>query len=141
MTPVRALSIRQPFAELILSGRKAVEYRTRPTRVIGERFMIYAAKAWALRGVGARRKAWSNDLAMPGEALPPWMVELAEGLRLWKPGELPSGVIVGSAVIERCAAVEGTGTTMYGWHLVDVRRAVSLRKPARRPQPVWFVPY
>jgi hypothetical protein len=30
---------------------------------------------------------------------------------------------------------------MYAWHLVDVRRAAPLRKPARHPQPVWFLPY
>ena len=34
---MRALSIRQPYAELILRGIKTVEYRSRPTRIIGER--------------------------------------------------------------------------------------------------------
>lgn len=42
-----ALSIRQPYAELILRGVKTVEYRSRPTRVIGRRFAIYAARTWA----------------------------------------------------------------------------------------------
>ena len=32
---MRALSIRQPFVELILRGLKTAEVRTRPTRVIG----------------------------------------------------------------------------------------------------------
>lgn len=41
---MRALSIRQPYAELILRGIKTIEYRSRPTRIIGERFyIIYAA--------------------------------------------------------------------------------------------------
>ena len=44
-----ALSIRQPYAELILRGIKTVEYRTRPTRIIGERFYIYASKGAARR--------------------------------------------------------------------------------------------
>ena len=39
-----ALSIRQPYAELILRGVKTIEYRSRPTRKIGERFYIYASK-------------------------------------------------------------------------------------------------
>ena len=43
-----ALSIRQPYAELILRGIKTVEYRTQPTRIIGERFHIYASKKWAV---------------------------------------------------------------------------------------------
>lgn len=42
-----ALSIRQPYAELILRGEKVVEYRSRPTRLIGVRFAIYAARKWA----------------------------------------------------------------------------------------------
>ena len=41
---MRALSIRQPYAELILRGIKKIEYRSRPTRIIGERFYIYAAR-------------------------------------------------------------------------------------------------
>lgn len=38
-----ALSIRQPYAELVLRGIKTVEYRSRPTKIIGERFYLYAA--------------------------------------------------------------------------------------------------
>jgi hypothetical protein len=34
---MRALSIGQHYAELILRGIKTVEYRSRPTRIIGER--------------------------------------------------------------------------------------------------------
>ncbi len=47
-----ALSIRQPYAELIpstysgqaLRGIKTVEYRSRATRIVGERFFLYASK-------------------------------------------------------------------------------------------------
>ncbi|HEV2292860.1 MAG TPA: ASCH domain-containing protein [Tepidisphaeraceae bacterium] len=177
---MRALSIRQPFAELILRGMKTIEYRSRPTRIIGERFYIYAARGTKPRrhegteGIYASRggtKAgrhegtkgiWSVDLAAAEEPLAPWMVELAEGLRMWKPGELPTGVIVGSAVIERCVEVASvplpvvsTGTaaddspatasshrtTMFEWHLRGVERASRLRKPRGHPQPVWFEPF
>jgi len=41
-----ALSIRQPYVELILRGIKTIEYRSRPTRIIGQRFWIYAAGKW-----------------------------------------------------------------------------------------------
>ena len=40
---MRALSIRQPYAELILRGIKTVELRSRSTRIVGERFYIYAS--------------------------------------------------------------------------------------------------
>ncbi|MCH8823433.1 MAG: ASCH domain-containing protein [Planctomycetes bacterium] len=43
---MRALSIRQPYAELILRGEKTIEYRSRPTKIIGERFYIYASRKW-----------------------------------------------------------------------------------------------
>ena len=79
-----------------------------------------------------------DNIEVPREPLPPWMVELAEGLRLWKPGELPTGVIVGSAVIERVTPGDGG---MYHWHLRDVTRLARLRKPRRQPQPAWFRPF
>ena len=48
---MRALSIRQPFAELILRGEKTIEYRSRATTIVGQEFYIYASK-W--RGAGDR---------------------------------------------------------------------------------------
>lgn len=39
----RAISIRQPFVEMILEGFKAVEYRSRRTN-IRERVWLYAGK-------------------------------------------------------------------------------------------------
>jgi ASCH domain len=67
---MRALSIRQPYAELILRGIKTVEYRTRPTRIIGERFHIYASKAKAASpiwsdhsfdGIGSSNSKFANE--------------------------------------------------------------------------------
>jgi hypothetical protein len=81
---------------------------------------------------------------------------------------LPTGVIVGSARIERCEEVrdqksevrarksevsDGASglisdrrpltslTSLYAWHLTDIQRAKKLRKPIGRPQPVWFTPF
>ena len=133
---MRALSIRQPWAELILRGVKTVEYRSRPTRVIGERFHIYAP----LKHATPSAKVWSRDLAVPAppHAPPEWLLELAEQLRLIEPGTpLPTGVIVGSAVIEKVSRVD----SVYRWHLTGARRARKLRKPDGHPQPVWFRPF
>lgn len=144
---MRALSIRQPYAELILRGIKTVEYRSRATRIVGERFWIYASQKWATaagaeRGQDARwgrRHVVSADnieLAAP----PPWMVELANGLRLF-PERLPTGVIVGSAVIERVSPPDEGSGGMFRWHLADVERVKEYRKPTGHPQPVWFEPF
>ena len=146
---MRALSIRQPYAEAILRGVKTVEYRTRATRIIGEPFYIYASQravpvaAGHLPGDGV---AWSQDLTMvgakPGEAPPAWMLELAELLIL---GKLPRGVIVGSATISHVTGPLPPSPLndhpLYQWHLTDVRRVARLRKPDRHPQPAWFRPF
>jgi hypothetical protein len=132
---MRALSIRQPFAELILRGIKRIEYRSQPTRIIGERFYIYASrKTWS--GGGLRWPVRTADnIAVPDVPLPDWMIEIAQQIKLIEPGaELPTGVIVGSAVIERVTRIGGT----YRWHLAGVERAKTLRKPRGHPQPVWF---
>ena len=108
---MRALSIRQPYAELILRGIKRIEYRSRPSKIIGERFYIYAARKWAgVNGHGV------------------------EGVR---EGEAPTGVIVGTAVISECRRENGH----YEWHLTDVKRLEKPRRPKRMPQPVWFRPF
>lgn len=139
----RALSIRQPYAELILRGIKTVEYRSRPTRIVGERFLIYASKTPArpTRGAGIATLAMlrgDNVEAVRNEVgPPPWMLELALGLMIPE-AERPTGVIVGSAVIE---AVERGAHGMWEWRLADVRRdrrPAGKRVPTGRPQPVWF---
>jgi hypothetical protein len=152
-TQMRALSIRQPYAELILRGIKPIEFRTRPTRIIGQRFHIYASKQWAAgklflegcrvndecRNSNDETKIWGDNVEVPGGGPAPWMVELARMLIL---KDLPTGVIVGSAVIERVTQMKGTaaGPGLYQWHLADVRRTKRLRQPTGHPQPVWFEP-
>ncbi len=132
-----ALSIRQPYAELILRGIKTVEYRARPTRIIGRRFYIYASKTPASRAIAeAKPHAWSGDLQVGHP--PQWMIELAEQVGLLEPdAALATGCLVGSAVIEKVVRIDG----MYGWHLAGVRRANTLRKPKKHPQFSWFYPF
>ena len=67
---MRALSIRQPYAELILRGIKTAELRSMSTTIVGERFYIYACKA------KAKQPIWSDDLRVGTP--PAWMIELAE---------------------------------------------------------------
>lgn len=40
---MRALSVRQPYAELIMREEKRVKYRSKPTRIM-ERVYVYATK-------------------------------------------------------------------------------------------------
>lgn len=144
---MRALSIRQPYAELILRGIKTAEFRSRRTNILGERFYLYAAKGPARRrvidAVAEGRRIWSDDLAVPGKdrgtSPPEWMMRLAAELIL---GKLPTGVIVGTATIRECRAHEaGEHRTLFAWELADVERLETPIKPMRQPQPAWFRPF
>src|SRR5438128_15824 len=133
---MRALSIRQPYAELILRGIKTAELRSRSTTIVGERFWIYASRSAGL----SSGRVWSYDLSNTGGTpVPQWMIELAEQVKMIEPGTLlPTGVIVGSAVIEKVVRIENRESriessadslrsstfdprsTMYEWHLTNV---------------------
>ena len=141
---MRALSIRQPYAELILRGIKTAEFRSRPTSIIGEGFLIYASKGRSKKPGASLRRAqssrsqkgiWSTDLSTTGGTpMPQWMVELAEQIKLIPEDlEPPTGVIVGSAIIDKVTPIEnsefGTKSLLYAWHLTDVVQAATLRKP------------
>ena len=70
------------------------------------------------------------------------MIELAEQVKLIEAGAiLPTGVIVGSAVIERVTPPDPSDGALFHWHLTDVKRAKKFRKPKGHPQPVWFRPF
>ena len=136
---MRALSIRQPYAELILRGLKTVEFRSRATSIIGQPFWIYASMkpAWT-SPVGS----WSTDLRV--EAAPSWLLELADRLEIF-PESLPRGVIVGRAVIDRVTPWnpgDGYGYEgLWRWHLRNVERCETPVRPKGRPQPVWWRPH
>lgn len=95
-TPLRAISIRQPFVELILTGKKTIEYRSRKTN-IRERVYIYASLT-------------------PGDQ--DGFDEIGK-----RPGELPTGVIVGTVENIDCTGDEGD----YECHLANpIRLATTL---------------
>jgi len=106
-----ALSVRQPWAELILRGDKTVEFRGRPTRRRG-RVYLYASK-------------------LPAEAAAEW-----EGLGL-RPSDLPAGAIVGSVEIVGCEGADGH----WRWLLARPRRLARPLRPRGRPQPIFFYPF
>lgn len=80
MENMSALSVRQPFAELIMCGEKKIEYRSQITHK-RERVYIYASKT-------------AGD---PNEF---------KKLRL-QPGDLPTGVLIGTVEITNCTGRPG----------------------------------
>jgi hypothetical protein len=106
-----ALSVRQPWAELILQGVKVFEYRSFTTHKRG-RVMLYASE-----GQGERERAAMKRLG---------------------PGALPTGVIVGSVEIVGSTRLK---PGKHAWSLrrpVRLKRPVA---PRRRAQPAFFRPF
>lgn len=110
---MRALSIRQPHAEAILRGIKKIEYRSGPTHVRG-RVLIYA---------GLGRYSAAEEAEMMEEY----------GINDVACDDLPRGVLVGTVDLYDCNGGE--------WHVREPRRAETLVRPRRQPQPVWFYPF
>ena len=108
----RAISIKQPLIEEIFRGKKLYEYRSRQTHIRG-RVYLYASRG------SADYSRWKK-------------------LRL-EPGDLPTGVIVGSVEIVDCKYFETHGC--YGYKLKKPRRYKTPLKPKNHPQPCWFFPF
>jgi hypothetical protein len=108
----RALSIRQPYVELILRGLKKVEYRGRPTHVRG---LIYLYASLQPGGEAGFRKLRAA------------------------PGELPTGLVLGTAILAGCRPSRRYPGD-FEWILQDPRRLKRPFRPTRQPQPSWFFP-
>jgi hypothetical protein len=109
---VRAISIRQPYVEQILTGAKVREYRNVPTN-IRERVFIYASK---------RAGEWF-DYDLLG----------------FERDKLPRGLLVGSVDIVGCEW--WPRGSCYAYLLENARRLPKPFEPARKPQPIWFRPF
>ncbi|MBN2361669.1 MAG: EVE domain-containing protein [Deltaproteobacteria bacterium] len=112
---MRALSIRQPWAELIMHGTKKIEYRSRPTK-IRERVYVYA---------GSGRYPQDHE------------AELSKKYRV-DIDALPRGVLVGTIEIVDCTEGDDGGSE---WHLARPERAGRMLKPKKHPQPGFFFPF
>ena len=124
-----ALGIRQPWAELILRGRKTLEIRSRSTDVRGPIY-VYAAKTL-------------SDVPEAAERC------VEEGFGIESP---PRGRIVGSVSIVGCrratpadAAASCVPARLlagkFAWELADAVRLPEPVKPRFLPYGVWFYPF
>jgi len=109
---MKALSIRQPWAWLIVNGFKPVENRDWPTRLRG-RFLIHASK-------GMTRMEYADTR------------EFAEGLGVTIPAfdELERGGIVGAATLNDCVTEDDSP-----WFFGDYGFVLD------SAQPLTFIPF
>ena len=126
---MRALSVRQPWAELILRGVKTVEVRSRPTKV-RERILIYASP---IRIDAEQEASVAGRHALDVEALPRSVLLGTVEVVGCDPLRESDGVAAGFEIRD--------ATGCFAWRLARPERAHELLKPRRRPQPVWFYPY
>jgi len=109
---IRAISIRQPYVELILRREKREEYRSRATR-IRERVYIYASLT-------------------PSQWLEDWQ-EVSK-----QKGELPTGAVVGTVEVTDC--YWHNGHKCYAYALNNPQRLRVFLKPINQPQPGFWRP-
>jgi len=124
-----ALGIRQPWAELILQGRKTIEVRSRPTNVRGPIYIYSSQKI-------------SRDLVV---------LEAIERYKLDR-SKLVCGRIIGEVTIadcRRCTSDDGDaacipGTALenhFAWELTNPIRYENPELPKFLPYGVWFYPF
>ena len=112
MRLARAISIRQPYVELILRGKKKNEFRSRTTH-IRERVYIYAAMKPA-----DNPRAWSEARA--------------------ERNQLPTGAILGSVEITASHRIGRTGG--YAYLLAKPRRLSKPLHAKNQPSPCFWRP-
>ena len=126
---MRALSIRQPWAELILLGHKTIEVRSRRAH-LRERVHIYAGLN-RIEPLEEARIAQEYGIDVDG---------------------LPRGVLIGTVEILGCLPLKQENSQaaclpitethgFYGWLLARPQRAEELVKPKNQPQPMFFNPF
>ena len=126
--PRRALSIRQPWAELILRGKKRIEVRSRPTNIRGPMY-LYASLTRGADDVKCR---------------------VSTG-RTWE--ELDRGKLVGIIEITDCRELRETDsraagfridfdpTGSFAWLVKPIRRLAKPILPKAHAQPSFFFPF
>ena len=112
MKQQRAISIRQPWVELILQGKKREEYRSQPTNLRG-RLYLYAAQT-------------------PANSPAAWA-----GLGC-EPGGLPTGRVLGSVEIVDCEW--SASQQAYAYKLRHPRRLTRPRAARNAPSPRFWIP-
>jgi hypothetical protein len=112
---LRALSVRQPWAELIMLGDKTIEYRNYPTDVRGVVYIYASATRYGEEEEQEMQSEFSLDL-----------------------DSLPRGVIVGTVEVYDCQQGPEGG---YEWLLRLPARLPQPLKPKRKPEPSWYFPF
>jgi SNF2 family DNA or RNA helicase len=113
---LKCLSLRQPWAELVIQGHKQIEYRSQPTKIRG-RVYIYASL---------------GDVELDEDE----QLEIEEMLDC-PIAELQRGMVVGTVEIFHC----DEGNDCFEWYLRNPQRLPESLKPVEHPQPVWFHPF
>jgi hypothetical protein len=108
----RAISIRQPYIEEILRGLKKFEYRSRPTKIRGRVFLYASMSPGDMKRFAILKKA---------------------------PGDLPTGLIVGSVEIVDCK--HDKKRDCFAYKLKSPKRYKKHLKPKMQAQPCWFFPF
>jgi len=124
-----ALGVRQPWAELIVSGRKSLEIRSRPTRVRGTIY-IYSSKKVAEYPAAAEAAAAAGvDLSAATKGRIVGTVELT-GCRPTSVGDARASCVPAEMLRDR-----------YAWEFANPVRFEEPLRVRFLPYGVWFYPF
>lgn len=161
---MNALTIREPFASLIMLGHKRIETRSwpAPAAAIGQSIAIHAAKGLTLDELFLCYEEEFYD-ALTGSGLrlrPMTELEMAPNVALAAAFPTTRGCVVATATLEKCSRVPewlsadiqrlldergypanemefgDFSPGRYGWVLTDVR-PLAVPVPARGQQGIW----
>lgn len=138
---MKALSLLQPWASLVIVGAKRWETRSwrAPRWVISQTIAIHASKKF-----GEEERTQTLEPSFSGPLKADGLITL---------GDVPRGVILGTVRVQSCWEVEGIRHELsetereygnyfdgrFAWELVDLRRLVQ-PIPARGALGLWPVP-
>ena len=112
---LKAISLRQPWAEEVIRGNKPIEYRGRPTKMRGRIYIYASLGRWPAEDEATFAAEIGYDVA-----------------------SLPRGVLIGTVEIVDCEQLD---PGEYAWRLANPQRLPRPLEPQQRPQPIWFHPF
>lgn len=133
---MKALTIWEPWASLIIEGHKKYEFRTWPGHksIVGQRIVIHsAARKWKAEEIGALLNDWERLKAYLGDMDDEqnWAKALSLLERVWRDETtLPFGCALGTAILGQPARAIDTFSTqmdpddinpdIWAWPLTDI---------------------
>lgn len=138
---MKALTIWQPWASMIVGGWKPYEFRNwaAPRSIVGQRIGIHAAKRPIKTGELRDIMDYACSPAGQFDEIDPACMDLLE--RVWRrEAELPMSAVLGTAVLGAPKIVQENAIGLrWAWPMLDIEKFAE-PVPAKGAQGFWEMP-